>query len=246
MWDGNYDWPDHGDEWSVGFGGPSWQWWCSLFPRIHGFLPVGTVLEIAPGYGRWTQFLKNLCTKLIIVDISARAVEHCVARFADAPHVSAHMNDGRSLAMVADESIDLVFSFDSLVHVELDVMQTYLEQISRKLTPNGVAFLHHSNLGSYPAGLHDSDALGWRGVSVSAEAVEAAANAVDLSCVSQETIAWGNDHILNDCISVITRQGSRWDRKNVVIQNIGFTTHEIVWGKRLSAQYPTPAPYGGL
>ncbi|MEK6280890.1 MAG: hypothetical protein AABN95_11100 [Acidobacteriota bacterium] len=28
-------------------------------PRIHPFIPVGTILEIAPGYGRWTHYLKD-------------------------------------------------------------------------------------------------------------------------------------------------------------------------------------------
>jgi hypothetical protein len=41
------------------------------------------------------------------------AIAHCRERFAEDRHISAHVNDGTSLAMVADESIDLVFSFDA-------------------------------------------------------------------------------------------------------------------------------------
>jgi hypothetical protein len=51
-----------------------------------------------------------------------------------------HVNDGRSLAAVADGSVDLIFSFDSLVHVEADVMLAYLEQLAHKLTPHGIGF----------------------------------------------------------------------------------------------------------
>ena len=49
--------------------------------------------------------------------------------------------------MVEDGSIDFVFSFDSLVHVEADVLDAYLDQLARKLTPDGVGFIHHSNMG---------------------------------------------------------------------------------------------------
>ncbi len=51
--------------------------------------------------------------------------------------------------MVADGSIDFVFSFDSLVHAEEDVIRSYLDQLGQKLRPDGVGFLHHSNLGEY-------------------------------------------------------------------------------------------------
>jgi hypothetical protein len=51
--------------------------------------------------------------------------------------------------MVPDDSIDFVFSFDSLVHAEADVMQAYLNQLVRKLKLNGVGFIHHSNIGEY-------------------------------------------------------------------------------------------------
>jgi cyclopropane fatty-acyl-phospholipid synthase-like methyltransferase len=39
---------------------------------------------------------------------------------------------------------DFVFSFDSLVHVESDVIENYLTQLAKKLKPNGIGFIHHS------------------------------------------------------------------------------------------------------
>ena len=125
-------------------------WWFVLYPRIHRFLPATGILEIAPGYGRWTQFLRNQCRSLIAVDISEKCIEHCKARFGSDDHIKYYVNDGTSLAAVPDGSIDFVFSFDSLVHAEKDVIEEYLLQLARKLTPNGVGFLHHSNIGAYP------------------------------------------------------------------------------------------------
>ena len=74
----------------------------------------------------------------MVVDISERCIEACRQRFAAESHIAYHANDGRSLEMVADRSIDFVFSFDSLVHADADVIEDYLRQLGRKLTPNGV------------------------------------------------------------------------------------------------------------
>ena len=112
-------------------------------------MPARTILEIAPGFGRWTQFLRPLCEDLIVVDLSPKCIEACQARFAEYGNITYHVNDGRSLDMVPNDAIDFAFSFDSLVHVESDVLHGYLSQLAQKLTPEGVAFLHHSNVGAY-------------------------------------------------------------------------------------------------
>jgi len=52
-----HDWQDGGDEWSAGWGSARMQWWGTVFPRIHAFVPTRTIIEIAPGYGRFTRFL---------------------------------------------------------------------------------------------------------------------------------------------------------------------------------------------
>ena len=153
-------WIDDGDKWSAKWGGTDLEWWASIFPRIREFLPASTILEIAPGFGRWTQFLKGFCEQLIAVDVSPACVDRCKERFAADPHVRCYVNDGRSLAMVEDRSIDFAFSFDSLVHVEADIIAAYLNQLGRKLKPGAFAFLHHSNLGAYSNSIWLPKAIG--------------------------------------------------------------------------------------
>jgi hypothetical protein len=51
--------------------------------------------------------------------------------------------------MIPDQWIDFAFSFDSLVHVEADFIESYLQQLACKLTKEGVGFIHHYNLGQY-------------------------------------------------------------------------------------------------
>jgi SAM-dependent methyltransferase len=242
MWNEAYDWSQQGDEWSDAWGGVSYQWWVTLFSRIQGFVPARRILEIAPGYGRWTHYLRDLCDELVAVDIAETAIAHCRTRFAGDEHVGFHVNDGTSLAIVADRSVDLMFSFDSLVHAEHDVIAGYLEEFARVLAADGVAFIHHSNMGAYEPGSYDPQNIHWRATSVSAELVERRARAVGLRCISQETVAWGNHTLLNDCFSVITRAGSRWDRENQVAANIDFSRHEMATANRISALYPPARP----
>ena len=139
------------------------------------------------------------------MDIAETAVAHCRERFAGDGHVSFHVNDGTSLAMVADGAIDLIF-----------------------------------NMGSYERGTYDPNAIHWRATSVSADLVDGCARAEGLSCVSQETVCWGQEHLLNDCFSVITRAGSRWDRERQVAANTDFL-REMDVSRGIAALYP-PAP----
>ena len=59
-----WSWKDRRDEeWSEMWGGTVYGWWGALYPRLCEFLPTGTLLEIAPGAGRWTRFLVHLCDR---------------------------------------------------------------------------------------------------------------------------------------------------------------------------------------
>jgi hypothetical protein len=160
LWGKADGWKDDGDKWSEKWGGTELEWSTSIFPRIRQFIPAPTILEIAPGFGRWTQFLKGSCEQLIAVDVSPACVDRCKERFAADPHVRCYVNDGKSLAMVEDRSIDFAFSFDSLVHVEADIIAAYLDQLGRKLKPGAFAFLHHSNLGAYSNSIWLPKAIG--------------------------------------------------------------------------------------
>src|SRR6516225_851954 len=145
-WNGGYDWKTGGEEWSETWGGSEAQWFGSLLPRLHRFLPAGRILEIAPGYGRWTKFLLPECRQYLGIDLSTQCVKACQRAFADVEHAKFAVNDGFSLSDARECHFDLVFSFDSLVHAEVDVIQSYITQIIKKLSSRGVAFIHHSNL----------------------------------------------------------------------------------------------------
>jgi SAM-dependent methyltransferase len=265
MFDREYDWPHAGDEWSRWWGSAEMQWHTTILPRIHFCVPTGTILEIAPGFGRWTQFLAENCTKLVLVDLSERCIRACEERFRAYEHISYHVNDGACLDFVPDESIDLVFSFDSLVHAEDDVIAAYLDQLAHKLTADGVGVIHHSNLGEYTDyvallervpwrlkklltdwNLLDTLEGQWRAPSMTAHRFEQCANNAGLQCTSQEIMNWESRRLI-DCISVFTRQESRWARKNRVSRNKHFMREAAysailsrLYGRQEWAVDPTP------
>ena len=148
-WDQEHGWQEGGDEWSHAWGDADMQWRWVLEPRLRHYLPARRIVEIAPGYGRWTHYLGGYCDHLTGVDISSNCVARCRERFSNRTHMTFFEGDGSSLPMVDGQTADLIFSFDSLVHVEIDVLRGYLQEIARCLAENGVAFIHHSNLGAY-------------------------------------------------------------------------------------------------
>src|SRR5271165_1411052 len=86
MWGQDYKWPDAGEIWSIAWGGSDAQWYGSLYPRLHCLLPTRRILEIAPGYGRWTKFLLNSCNDYLGIDLAEACITECRARFAAASH----------------------------------------------------------------------------------------------------------------------------------------------------------------
>lgn len=245
-WNESYSWVGDGEEWSDDFGGTEALWWFVIYPRIHRYLPAENILEIAPGGGRWTQFLKAQCQALVGVDLSARCVERCRARFASDTHMKFYVNDGTSLEVVPDGSIDFVFSFEALVHAEQDVIEAYLIQLARKLKPNGVGIIHHSNLGAYPGRLKILECqrrlpsairriltvgkleyllrihVGWWATSMTGALFRKYCEQAGLKCLSQELINWVGSRCLVGAISVFTRANSRWDVKSSQFENGQF------------------------
>jgi hypothetical protein len=201
-----YDWKDGGHEWSTPWGTAADQWVNTIYPRIFTLLPTTSILEIAPGYGRWTPYLLNNSRRYIGIDISEPLIAHCRRCFGPLSSKPTFIvGDGRHFNGVADETIDLVFSFDSLVHVEIDCLSAYAAEINRVLVSGGHAFLHHSNIGEYRNGDElRVDNPGWRGRSVSAETASDAFRDAGLIPLVHEKIRWTfNDYC--DCFSTVAK-----------------------------------------
>lgn len=216
-WGHNYDWAKEGDEWSGSWGGTSYLWYGTIFPRIMSCIPAGTIVEIAPGYGRCTQYLITLCHNLHVVDLNKNCIDHCKNRFSRYNSVRYHVNNGKTLEMIPDGSADFIFSWDSLVHCESDILESYIGEFARIIKPNGFGFIHHSNIGQYfnnSLKKMECENNHARAETMSAPLFREYCNKNGLLCINQEVVNWGGS-ILNDCFSVFvkTNETSRYQCK---------------------------------
>ena len=242
-----YEWIAAGEEWSEPWGGSAPQWFGSIFPRIEACLPAKTILEIASGFGRWSYYLKKHCSHLHLVDPAADCIEACQRRFASDAHLSYHVNDGRSLEMISNRSVDFAFSFDSLVHVRRENVEAYVGQLAEKLTEDGTGFIHHSNLGAYASSIarrarklvSKGNIVGsdhQRDPEMTAELFRGLCEQHGLKCVCQELVNWRGRRLI-DCFSTIARKDSKWQAAPAAFRNPNFML-EARLIRRRSQHYP--------
>jgi len=221
-WNDQYGWEKDGDEWSAAWGSAPAQWYGAIYPRIVCFIPASRILEIAPGHGRWTQFLLAQCNEYYGVDISGKCIDICRRRFAASGRVHFSQNDGLSLEMVPDDHVDFVFSYDSLVHVEEDVLRHYMWQLCQKLTKSGVAFIHHSN--ALGEGVDPNEVTAnIRARSVSAELVKEMIEDSGGRTLIQEEVNWGARTRI-DCMTTFCREGAFAGHEYRLMKNNDFMT----------------------
>jgi len=240
-----YDWKDSGEEWSAPWGNSVAQWFGTILPRISQCLPAETILEIAPGFGRWTNHLRDYCERLWIVDSAQNCIEACRQRFGADPRLRYFINDGLSLEMIPDESIDFVFSFDSFVHIKQEVVDAYLTELGRKLKIGGKGFIHHSNLGECAQAIREriprpirkllikAEILDWehhRNPSMTADLFRDLCGQHGLYCFHQELINWRGKRLI-DCLSLFIRNGSKQQNATQLIRNPSFMREAALIGE---------------
>lgn len=224
-WDNQYNWDLKGEEWSASWGGSEAQWFSSIYPRIHRFIACDHILEIASGFGRWTKFLKEYALKEYRgVDLSQECIDYCIQQFKDS-HIDFIKNDGISLKEVDNTNFDFVFSFDSLVHADIGVLEKYIIQIIDLLSKDGVCFLHHSNFAEliekheiaedHPGYIHNRDK------SSSAKKVNELIKQNGGRVLCQEIIDWGGGDSI-DCLTTFTKSSSFVNSEEKIIRNSQF------------------------
>lgn len=149
----HYRWVRGEEEWNQ-----SVEWKTSVIEDVmlKNIPPDHVVLEIGPGYGRWTRKLLEISAHLIVVDVTEKCIAHCRNEFGVNANVEFHVNDGRSLPFVNDQSVDFVWSFDVFVHIEPPDVEHYLMEFRRILKPGGLAIIHHGVIGKTDFGWRSS------------------------------------------------------------------------------------------
>ncbi len=143
-----YSWEKDGDEWNnqaLFCNQPYEEWKNSIFKRFikPNIKKESVVLEIAPGHGRWTEFVLD-AKKIILVDLNEECIRFCMNKFSKLKNINYFANDGRTLSFIEDNSIDFIFSYDSFVHMKKEIIDSYFQEFYRILKKPGKAIIHHA------------------------------------------------------------------------------------------------------
>jgi ubiquinone/menaquinone biosynthesis C-methylase UbiE len=161
VWGQGYEWINDGDEWKdqAHFSGQPYDSWKKSIIEFF-ILPNAKnsiVLEIAPGHGRWSDSIIKVARSVYLVDLNNECIDYCRRRFFNYANIYYNVNDGKSLPFILDHSIDFIWSYDSFVHMEEEVISSYFSEFARILKNYGKAIIHHSGGRNLPRGKG-----GWR------------------------------------------------------------------------------------
>lgn len=101
-------------------------------------LPRGTALDFGCGVGRLSRGLARHFESVIGIDLSARMVE-LARELTPEPNVRYLVNRAEHLSLLADGSVDFLYTGRVLQHVPPELTLVYLREFLRVLAPGGLA-----------------------------------------------------------------------------------------------------------
>lgn len=108
--------------------------------------PESVVLDFGCGSGRVARYVAPRCAELWAVDVSPRMLELIGERLDDATNLRFARCQDVAIPDVPSASIDVVYSFLVLQHLEREDAFLVLRELRRVLRPDGVAILTFPNL----------------------------------------------------------------------------------------------------
>lgn len=100
-------------------------------------------VEIGPGGGRWTRYLIGF-GELFVVDVHAELIAEIKKNF-DQPNMRFVLNDGTDFPGIPDRSIQFLFSFGTFVHLDLPLIETYVDNMRRILTDDANVVIQYAD-----------------------------------------------------------------------------------------------------
>lgn len=101
-------------------------------------------LEIGSGGGRWTQYLQD-CERVYCVELNPEMLEYLKLRFPDAKNFRFVQTVGSDFPGIPDNSIDFVFSFGVLVHLDFRIIKDYITNLVPLLRMDARISIQFSN-----------------------------------------------------------------------------------------------------
>jgi SAM-dependent methyltransferase len=119
--------------------------------------PEVDVLELGCGGGKFSQRIAPRVRSLVAADISTAMLSQAkgeLERRGAADNVSFQQLNGVDFSGVADDSVDLIFSYDVQLHMQPQNVYSYLLDARRVLRPGGAIMVHQIALDT-PGGMEN-------------------------------------------------------------------------------------------
>lgn len=117
---------------------------------VNPFVQNGNVaIEIGAGGGRWTQYLCPM-QRVYVVDYHREVLDELQRRFRK-PNIIAVTNNGTDFPGVPPACADYVFSFGVFVHLEPDLIQSYLANLREVVKPSANVVIQYADKGKVMA-----------------------------------------------------------------------------------------------
>ena len=100
--------------------------------------------EIGPGGGRWTRYLLGFRT-LYLIDYYSDLQDE-LKRNLKGKNLRFIKNNGTDFPGITQDSLDYIFSFGCFVHLEMPLIQSYLNNMYPVLRPGGNAVIQYSDM----------------------------------------------------------------------------------------------------
>lgn len=117
----------------------------ALMRQIAAGKQFTNAIEIGAGGGRWTRWLRPHCKSLLCVDRTIASKQHIDKLFLKPPpmHITCPWGTlPTGPGSPLHQAFDLVFSYDTFVHFDRVLIQTYIRSIAQALE-NGGHFVCH-------------------------------------------------------------------------------------------------------
>lgn len=180
------------------------QWTELIFPLLSKHqIDLSRAVDFACGYGRNALKLRQVGAKhLTLVDVNPDNISYCKKHLGDLGDIDIVQNNGLDLSVLPSNGFSHVYSFDAMVHFDLELVIAYIAEFARVLERDGTALIHHSNFSQSPGSDFRSNPH-WRNF-MSDGLFSHVAQRHNFSIMEQKIIGWGNVPEL-DCITVMKR-----------------------------------------
>ena len=172
------------------------------------------VVEIGSGGGRIAQRVAPHVSHLICIDVERDMLRLCRAALSNAANVTCLLISKSSSMPLISDSVDLVYSFDTMVHLDERTIFRYMQEARRVVRRGGILMLHVATHETTKGWEHFEDSV-TRGVSrgqfgsfeyLDSHAVIRMAERADFSVVKRSIAGEGNFYYERDGLFVLRRR----------------------------------------